>query len=228
MEHAEAFETNAPDRYLLGQLSAAEADAFEEHYFDCTTCAEEVRLGMSFLEAGRRLVREPREPAAPPAPAAPVVPIDSHPRHRGFRWIPAAAVAAMLAIPVNIGLLMRMQTAVPVPTLSVIYTDPAEAPHFVGPTRTDRKAPTLKLPEGTTGVVSVEVPPPRTPSSRYEARVLRGGKAVVRYPFTHTMIEDTMFIPIPDPGPGTYDLTIVGIEPAGENEIVRHTFVVKR
>lgn len=220
MEHAEAIETNAPDRYLLGQLSAAEADAFEEHYFDCITCAEDVRLGMSFLEGGRRLVREP---AAPPA-VAPVVPIDSHPRRRGFRWIPAAAVAAILAIPINIGLLMRMQSAA-VPALSVVGAEF----YWPGPVR-DASAPieVQRLPEGLDVELAVTVTPAK-PYPHYEARVLRGNKTIMTRRLGSRVVENTVKIVVPDPGPGTYDLVIVGIEPAGETEeIVRHRFEVTR
>ena len=35
---------NVVERYVLGQLSAAEQNAFEEHFFACDACLEEVRL----------------------------------------------------------------------------------------------------------------------------------------------------------------------------------------
>src|SRR5215213_4599726 len=118
MEHTDAIETNAPDRYLLGQLSAAEADAFEDHYFDCPVCTEDVRIGMSFMDGGRRLVRE----VAPvPEKVAPVIPIDSR-RRTAAKWFPATAAAAVLAILGNVGLLMRMQS---VPVASFSATTPA-------------------------------------------------------------------------------------------------------
>ena len=59
MDHAEAVQTNATERYLLGELNAAEVDAFEEHYFDCMSCADDVRTGVQLLDGGRQLVREP-------------------------------------------------------------------------------------------------------------------------------------------------------------------------
>lgn len=48
MEHQEAQRTQAAERYLLGELSAAERDEFEEHYFTCAECAEEVKAGAVF------------------------------------------------------------------------------------------------------------------------------------------------------------------------------------
>jgi len=216
MDHSEALATNASDRYLLGQLSAAEADAFEEHYFDCATCADDVRLGMRFLDGGRRLVRETGDTAAVPAP---VVPITS--RSRWNRWVPAAA-AAIVAVAINVGLLLRMQSAVP--RLGVVG---AQA-YFHGEARTESgPVSTLKLPEGMTVELAVDVLPERS-YPRYEARVLRGERILATYRLAPAILEDTVKIPLPDPGPGTYAVAIVGLEPAGETEIVRHRFNLTR
>ena len=43
MDHEVASTSNAVERYLLGEMASLERDAFEEHYFTCTECAEEVR-----------------------------------------------------------------------------------------------------------------------------------------------------------------------------------------
>jgi len=45
MEHQAAKDTNAVERYLLGEMPVDERDAFENHYFSCIACAEEVREG---------------------------------------------------------------------------------------------------------------------------------------------------------------------------------------
>jgi anti-sigma factor RsiW len=45
MQHEEAVETLASERYLLGEMNDAERDSFEEHYFSCATCADDVRAG---------------------------------------------------------------------------------------------------------------------------------------------------------------------------------------
>ena len=55
MEHDQATRRRAAERYLLGELSDAERDEFEEHFFGCPTCAEEVRAGAIF-EANARAV----------------------------------------------------------------------------------------------------------------------------------------------------------------------------
>ena len=51
-EHACAEGLTA-ERYILGDLSAAERDRFEDHFFECTDCAEAVRC-LSLLREGTR------------------------------------------------------------------------------------------------------------------------------------------------------------------------------
>jgi hypothetical protein len=45
MTHEEAVMTMASERYLLDEMADTERDAFEEHYFTCPECADEVRVG---------------------------------------------------------------------------------------------------------------------------------------------------------------------------------------
>src|SRR5262249_28456042 len=53
MDHNEAVSTLAAERYLLGEMTPAERDAFEAHYFDCVDCADDIRAG-AMLRAGVR------------------------------------------------------------------------------------------------------------------------------------------------------------------------------
>ena len=53
MDHQEAVNTLASERYQLGEMSERERDAFEEHYFSCAICAESVRVG-ALIEGGAR------------------------------------------------------------------------------------------------------------------------------------------------------------------------------
>ena len=45
MTHQQALETMAAERYLLDEMTEIEKHAFEDHFFDCSDCAHEVRLG---------------------------------------------------------------------------------------------------------------------------------------------------------------------------------------
>ncbi|HTM51278.1 MAG TPA: zf-HC2 domain-containing protein [Bryobacteraceae bacterium] len=55
MEHDIAATTYTLERYVLGELSEADRDLFEEHYFDCAECAGHLR-DFSQFSAGARTV----------------------------------------------------------------------------------------------------------------------------------------------------------------------------
>jgi hypothetical protein len=63
MEHEQAAATLAAERYLLNELTAAEREAFEEHYFVCKRCAQEVKdlyaLGAGARADHRDALRQP-------------------------------------------------------------------------------------------------------------------------------------------------------------------------
>jgi len=53
MDHKEALQLQACEKYLLGELSPAQRDAYEEHYFSCAECTLELRSAADFLSAAR-------------------------------------------------------------------------------------------------------------------------------------------------------------------------------
>jgi len=58
MTHFEAMEGRLAEGYLLGELTAEQREQYEEHYFGCSECAEEVSWGTMFLASARRVLRE--------------------------------------------------------------------------------------------------------------------------------------------------------------------------
>jgi hypothetical protein len=53
MAHKEAEKTMAVDRYLLNELTEEERLRFEEHYFECSDCADAVEAGQIFISGIR-------------------------------------------------------------------------------------------------------------------------------------------------------------------------------
>jgi hypothetical protein len=66
MDHNLASETYAAERYLLGEMPPEERDEFEEHFFLCRVCGEDVQTASVFIENAKALYRE-RELQASPA-----------------------------------------------------------------------------------------------------------------------------------------------------------------
>jgi len=58
MDHNEAVRLQAAEKYLLGELPKEQHAAFEEHYFECSACAEEMKTTVAFMESSRQVVRE--------------------------------------------------------------------------------------------------------------------------------------------------------------------------
>ena len=81
MNHSEAIETQAAERYVLGELDPAQQAAFEEHFFDCPLCAMAVRETAAFVDSGKAMVRKRFGSS-----------------RRPLLWLPAAAAAAVLCV----------------------------------------------------------------------------------------------------------------------------------
>jgi hypothetical protein len=59
MDHTEAVNKQATERYLLGQMSEAESEAFELHLFECSECAQDLEQANLFVENARAVLAEP-------------------------------------------------------------------------------------------------------------------------------------------------------------------------
>jgi hypothetical protein len=78
MNHMEAVKKQAVERYLLKEMHEEEAQSFEQHYYKCEACTEELEIGASLMDNAREMVRTgelvvsmPPGPATlRPAPAA--------------------------------------------------------------------------------------------------------------------------------------------------------------
>jgi hypothetical protein len=94
MEHRAAVQEKLTERYLLNELAPAEREDFEEHFFSCAECADDVRLGASFVANAKEVLRT--------GSLAPERAASRSPVSRWFEWLwspaPAYALALLLAI----------------------------------------------------------------------------------------------------------------------------------
>src|SRR5208282_3013087 len=58
MDHLDAENTKAVERYMLGDLTVSEVEEFERHFFDCPQCSEELRALTIFQENARAVFAE--------------------------------------------------------------------------------------------------------------------------------------------------------------------------
>jgi len=57
MDHNEALRLHAVEKYALGELPPSLRNEFEEHYFECEECAEDVRAAAEFVDNVRAVLR---------------------------------------------------------------------------------------------------------------------------------------------------------------------------
>lgn len=150
MNHQEALQEMAVERYLLGELSGSSLDSFEEHLFECSECTKDVKAGVAFLDAARTELAFPRRAAA------------SAERRRGWiswltsPWVLSPALAACLVV-------LAFQTFVVQPRLRQELAQ-AETPSLLNPlvlanagARGD-SVPEIVAPEHGAIVLSLDVP----------------------------------------------------------------------
>jgi anti-sigma factor RsiW len=144
MDHNEAVQELAVERYLLDDLTPETREAFEEHLFDCTECSLDLRAGTFFVEEAKVQLPGLVSPAPARTAASPAQP----PRQRTdwFAWLrPAFAVpvfAAMLAV-------IGYQNLATIPSLRAASTEP-------------RLVPWVSFHTGTRGDAHLRVPADRS------------------------------------------------------------------
>jgi hypothetical protein len=98
MEHVEAVDTLAIERYLLEEMTPQERESFEEHFFSCPECAEDARAAVKMTEGARSGLAGGKAGTTSAADPGVVVPFRPAPvRWRSSVALPWAA-AALLAV----------------------------------------------------------------------------------------------------------------------------------
>jgi hypothetical protein len=96
MNHDEALQQRATEKYLLDELDPTLRDQFEEHLFDCQECALDVRAAAMFVEQTKVVLAEPSadEVRVPVVAAAP----QRVPQRGWLAWLRPAFAAPVLAM----------------------------------------------------------------------------------------------------------------------------------
>jgi len=229
MDHGEALEMMAAERYLLDELTPEERDAFELHMFGCQECALDLRVGAAFINEAKSVLPglEPQASLAAPDKSTPARTV---PKKKGwsFLWQPAFAVpvfAVLLAVIAyqNFSAIPSLRRAASEPM--VLFSNPIHigtrgAAHTaVQADRSQGLALSLNLPE----------------SSAYSSFVFDLSDSSGKQLWSHSVsrpIEDegivSLVIPSSGLQPGSYTLAIFGVTPQNERvEIDRRVLDVQ-
>src|SRR5579872_1279797 len=97
MDHSEASQMEAVDRYVLGDLSVSEVEEFQRHFFDCPQCSEELRTLSVLQDNARAVLSEPS-----PRPAHASLPAAESGAGWWQKWLIPALVPALAMLTVGI------------------------------------------------------------------------------------------------------------------------------
>jgi anti-sigma factor RsiW len=127
MNHENAVQLMAVERYLLDDLTSELRDEFEEHMFDCAECALDLRAGATFVQEAKLQLPQLTAASRSPTEAAPLR-VEPRPAKSSLNWLawlrPAFAVptfAALLAV-------VAYQNIQTIPSLRASATSPRVVP----------------------------------------------------------------------------------------------------
>jgi hypothetical protein len=91
MEHNEAIQISAAEKYVLRELSDDQRDAYEEHFFDCSQCAADIKAAMIFADASREIFADDLN-----RPVSEIDQLHGRPQSRWLHWLPSLRPAFAL------------------------------------------------------------------------------------------------------------------------------------
>jgi hypothetical protein len=95
MNHNEAVQQMATEKYLLDELSPEVRDAFEEHFFDCPDCAMDLRTAAAFVDEAKVQLPELTSPLSVLSGSR--VPSRAEKKQSRFSWWRPAFAAPVFA-----------------------------------------------------------------------------------------------------------------------------------
>lgn len=230
MEHNEAIKEMVAERYLLGELTPEQRDAFEEHAFDCPECSLDLRAGSIFINTAK--VELPHLATTSAAPSLPSISRPDRKRINWQSWLrPAFAGPAFAALLAVVG----YQNLLTIPSLRTAATQPSVLPSTAFHAGTRGTAHTQVQADRTQGaVLSIELPQDSGVATYSFTLYDPQGKQIWTRTLTAaragTSGDGIVSLVIPSAGlvQGSYTLAIAGINAQGtRTEIDRHALDIQ-
>lgn len=199
-QHQQAIRTLAAERYMLGQMTDAERETFEEHYFNCRFCVEDIK-GIELMS--RAVRQKQRRRKWRPMTVAP--------------WAIAASLAGALALQ-------------PILTSPPQVPPPAEVPYVIdAPLKSEGRAgaTATKLPAGQRILQYFEIAhDPQFTQYRWDLRADEA-KSLVSGTLTPEQTNEPIPLLLGPLPAGSYELVIEGVRKDGNrSSITIHPLIV--
>jgi hypothetical protein len=196
------------ERYLQGELSAEEQDAFEEHFFNCQTCGDDVFTAARMMAVRRDVAEAERKAAA--NVLRPDVPRWRHPF---LQTVAASIVSAFLGAYGAVQYLAPRASQVPLPAIELVT---AQGEIAMGEERGPEAAAKTIDPSKGPASVSVLIPS-RDDAESYVISVRdSAGKDVFSAPVSRTNAQNYQELVVRRELPrGNYRVVIEGVRKGG-------------
>lgn len=221
MDHDEVVRQKLTERYLLHELNDEARGAFEEHYFECSECALDVRAGSEFVESSRIILALPSKTPST-ARRAPDKPVGhgwfTHDwfGQDFFGWLRPGYAAAALALLIAV---VGYQNLVTLPRLHGMLHQPQTLPWAAVAVGTwGSSGPTVQAEPGKGFLLFVRIPPDGT-YTRYIADLYNpagGLDCSLTIPATSVQDQWPVVIPGTNRETGNYRISVRGVTPSGE------------
>lgn len=213
MDHKYAMENHVAEGYLLDDLDERERDAYEDHFFGCSTCADEVETVSAFIDTAKQVIRQEMnaelEAASAPVPVASWFQRIMPPV---MRYMPAAACALFV---VTFGVVVYQHWIIDQqnhPPIAAVITE-------VTLTSSHASSDVIKTPRGSRVVLKFAIPPSGAENfSSYDVQIVTNSerkKASLSIPKAQAINPQTIELHTNDLQSGTYFLVIRGVNSNG-------------
>lgn len=236
MDHNEAIQMQAAEKYILGELPTALRDEYEEHFFDCAECALDVKAAAVFADTTREVLRQEKGSS---------VSKETIPGRGGWlRWFrPVIAVPAFAALLLVVGYqnfvsiphwkgLAAQSSQARAQAITASATAPRVLPVFslLGANRRGGGRPVIHAKHGVPFVLRVDITDSDPSlSSRYELRLEEAtGAAHLLGTVSHEEARNSVFVEVPAGFPaGNAQLVVIGKpQPGAERQTDREIAVI--
>jgi hypothetical protein len=207
MNHDEAVQLMIAEKYLLNELSPDVRDQFEEHFFDCMDCANDVRAEAVFIENSKAVLAE--RPALVPART----PGTGSEKAGWLGWFRPAFTLPVMAILLAVIAYQNLTDRVRPRVLASVSLNISAR---------GSASPAIAIRQGEGFLLLVNI----TPSSDYSSYVANmydpDGKLEwpIKIPASATQDQWPIQVPRANRKPGNYSLEVRGISASGESNVI--------
>jgi putative zinc finger protein len=232
MDHETAVKLMASERYLLRELSPDQRDEFEEHFFDCQECAEDVRAAAAFRANAKAVFEHELEPSGAGGVTAPQ-PAPTESGWRRWFFTPAFALSVVCNFILLIGFgYLRLRTVPELRQEVASVTAPESGPLIVVPPAARGEGNPIAVSSGKRFLqFRFELSPAETfQSYSYEILDAPGATRLADSISAPTDPQAGLYLTVPTTGlkPGEYLLVLRGVGPKGSSEISTTRFTIQR